>query len=116
MKGTEFDGKAIMNDMDDKFKFNNFIFYKEKAGNHEHVFQLDDDNYFKTDFGPEKIPEGSYFVMGDNRDFSSDSRFWGVVPHHLIKGRAVLVWFSMIFPFTDNPYKFRPHRIGTKID
>lgn len=40
------------------------------------------------------VPEGHVFVMGDNRDNSNDSRFWGTVPLELIKGRALVVWWS----------------------
>ena len=54
--------------------------------------------------------------MGDNRDFSYDSRFWGFVPHEYIKGKALFVWFSFILPFSENEVKFRPWRIGTSID
>ncbi|UCE27330.1 MAG: signal peptidase I [Candidatus Coatesbacteria bacterium] len=48
------------------------------------------------EFGPYKVPEDSYFVLGDNRDASRDSRDWGYVPRRLIKGKALIVYWSRI--------------------
>jgi signal peptidase I len=45
-------------------------------------------------FGPITIPEDSYFMMGDNRNESKDSRYWGVLPKDLIKGKAIIIYWS----------------------
>jgi signal peptidase I len=45
-------------------------------------------------FGPFVVPAGQYFAMGDNRDHSYDSRYWGPVARELIKGRAFMVYWS----------------------
>ena len=48
----------------------------------------------RDQFGPYTVAPGSYFAMGDNRDRSSDSRYWGTVPRSMIKGRAFMVYWS----------------------
>lgn len=63
------------------------------------------------DFKDVIVPEGSYFVMGDNRDDSEDSRYWGFVGDKDIVGKAVLVWMSWDGANTD----VRWRRIGTPI-
>jgi signal peptidase I len=45
-----------------------------------------------------KVPAGHLFVMGDNRDHSDDSRYWGFVPEGDIIGRADAIWFNMDDP------------------
>jgi signal peptidase I len=53
------------------------------------------ENYRNRDnLGPFAVPAGNFFCLGDNRDNSNDSRFWGPVPAAFVKGRAFLVYWS----------------------
>ena len=53
-------------------------------------------NYYRRrdNFGPARVPSAAYFVLGDNRDLSADSRHWGFVPARLLLGRALAVYWS----------------------
>jgi signal peptidase I len=63
-----------------------------------YLFPVGDDEAGSFDvrarYGPVTVPAAHYFMMGDNRDNSQDSRYWGFMPQEYIKGKALFVYFS----------------------
>ncbi|MCX6827804.1 MAG: signal peptidase I [candidate division Zixibacteria bacterium] len=69
----------------------------------------------RDNFGPIQVPSDQYFVLGDNRDDSQDSRFWGFLPKENLKGRALFVYWSWApdpkapkggFPYITVPFQY----------
>lgn len=67
----------------------------------------------RQDFRDLVVPANHYFTIGDNRDNSDDSRFWGFVPETAIIGKALLVWLNL--NFTSHQPLINWQRIGTKL-
>jgi Signal peptidase, peptidase S26 len=59
------------------------------------------------------VPPGQYLMMGDNRDNSSDGRFWGYVPEHNLVGKATRIWFNWDLQRSGGPMW---RRIGKRIE
>ncbi len=112
VEGPEAD--AVFNSLDDpRYGRANLELFKEKLGSQDHSILIDKNNFLEDDRGPITVPEDSLFVMGDNRDFSNDSRVWGFVPFQNVKGKAMMIWLSYWIDLQQSDFTFRPTRSGT---
>lgn len=78
----------------EKIEVVNRIVYVNDSPLEETYTQFIDSGSVYERFGPYEVPEGQYFVMGDNRDNSQDSRYWGFVPRDYFIGKALVIYWS----------------------
>ena len=122
-KLIETESLGTATEVDKRLGFRRFESFREKFGEKSHSIMVDPDmpgvrlggvrqfpnrdNCEYNDDGVQcTVPVGHYFMMGDNRDNSDDSRYWGFVPEENIVGKAVLIWMNF------GSFK----RIGTSIE
>lgn len=97
-------------------------YYREKLGDKLHFVRFESGETTRVG-EPQvfEVPEDGYFVMGDNRYNSQDSRFWGKVPKNLLVGKAKYIWFSCdkmleAAPFVCDPLSLRLERFFKTIN
>jgi signal peptidase I len=103
-------------DPEERYNTAKLHLYRESIDGRDYTI-LEDDSFEGARSNPElTVPEGHFFVLGDNRDDTRDSRNFGVIPFKSVRGRAFVIWFSYRISFGDSHWSFRGDRIGKRIE
>lgn len=114
LERTPIEDESVLEEMRAKYRNIPLRLYEEKNGEATYtIMEMPSSIRPSRDVSPMTVPADSYFVMGDNRDDSQDSRYWGFVPREKVLGTGSFIWFSFDkehFPF------IRPARFFTLLD
>ncbi len=110
-KNYEDKGYQVVSAFDKKWVVNPY--QKDHPGIHTDPTVVNDGlaPYQLFNLSPIIVPEGEFFMMGDNRDHSNDSRFWGTVPYKFIVGKPWFIYFSW-----DDDFKIRWDRVFRSVE
>jgi len=108
--------RKIMKDVMDQTKYSEInydLYIEEFFDQKNYVLYYKHRDYLYMKFNLEVVvPEGKYFMIGDNRDNSEDSRVWGFVPRNRIYGKVMFVWLSLNWDNAFTPAWIRYDRFG----
>ncbi len=92
---------------------NRFTLYFQKPSSTERINPgtIDRSVNPRDNFGPVTVPDSTYFVLGDNRDQSLDTRFWGFVKREKITGKVSIIYWS----WDENAMTLRSDRVGLPV-
>jgi signal peptidase I len=103
--------KRLMGMPGDKVEMIGRTLYINGQALNEDYTQYIDPGSVHEHFGPYNVPKGQYFAMGDNRDNSQDSRYWGYVPRDYILGKALVIYWSFETPRDEYLQTSLPDRV-----